>query len=387
MLILVDSLRADMPWAGYPRDIAPNLTALEKTCASYTRGYSTSSYTAKSVAAALSGQYPSTLKRSGFFFTKYPASDLFFPELLKAAGVYTLATHGHMYMAKGRNGLDQGFDDWRVVAGLSFDAQTDNSVTSDKMTALAMEQLQAVPADKRFFLYAHYMDPHDVYHKHKESPDFGKKRRDLYDSEVFYTDLYLGKLLDWAKQQAWWKDTVLIVSADHGEAFGEHKMYRHAFELWEMLVHVPLMVCGPGIEAHHIDTPRGSVDLAPTILELEGVPADPVMVGKSLVPELRGAEPEARPVLLDLPADSNNPERRALIDGDLKLLVFGNDYRFDLYDVVQDPGETDNLAKKRPDDLARMKALYEQVWTPLHKVKPYGGNKLEGGGTANGPSD
>ncbi len=387
LLIVVDSLRADMPWAGYPRDIAPNLTALEKTCSSYTHGYSTSSYTAKSVAALLSGKYPSELKRSGYFFTKYPESNLFFPELLQAAGVTTLATHGHMYLRKGSSGLEQGFDDWRIVDGLTFDAQTDNHVTSDKMTPLAIEQLEKVPEGKRFFHYLHYMDPHDKYIRHKESPDFGKKNRDRYDSEVFFTDLWIGKLLEYARAKPWWKDTVVIVTADHGEAFGEHNRYRHAFELWDMLTHVPMFFCGPGIEARHIDTPRGSVDIAPTVLELMGVSAENDFVGKSLVPELRGKPAEPRPVLLDLPPDSNNPERRALIDGDMKLLVFGNDYRFDLYDLKSDPGETKNLAKTDPEELARMKAIYQKLWGAIPKVKPYGGNALEGGGTANGPSE
>lgn len=387
MLILVDSLRADMPWAGYPREIAPNLTALEKTCTSYTRGYSVSSYTAKSVAAALSGKYPSTLKRSGYFFTKYPESNLFFAELLSKAGVHTMSTHGHMYMRRGNTGFDQGFADWRIVEGLSFDAQTDNHITSHKMTPLVISQLDAAPKDKPFFLYAHYMDPHDVYNVHSDGPIFGKKNRDKYDSEVFFTDKHIGKLLDHARKQPWWDKTVVIVSADHGEAFGEHKMFRHAFELWEMLVRVPLMICGPGIEARRLDVPRSGIDLAPTILELLGVTADSDFAGTSLVPELRGGAAPARPVLLDLPADSNNPERRALVDGDYKLLVFGNDWRFDLYDVRQDPGETKDLAKAMPDKLAELKAKYRAVWDPLRKVKPYGGNKLEGGGVASGPKD
>src|SRR5262245_5243170 len=266
-----------------------------------------------------------------------------------------MATHSHMYMKKGTNGLDQGFADWRVVDGITFDAQTDNHITSDKMTPLAIEQLKAVPGGKQFFAYMHYSDPHDIYKKHKESPDFGNKLRDRYDSEVFFTDLWLGKLFEFMKQQAWWEKTILIVSADHGEAFGEHNAYRHAFELWEMLVRVPLMVCGPGIQARRIDVPRGSVDLAPTVLELAGVSAENDFVGKSLVSELRGATADPRPVLLDLPADSNNPERRALIDGTWKLLVFGSDFRFDLYDLENDPGESKNLAKQDPEKLASMK--------------------------------
>jgi hypothetical protein len=69
----------------------------------------------------------------------------------------------------------------------------------------------------------------------------------------------------------------------------------------------------------------------------------------------------------------------------VKLLVFGNDWRFDLYDLESDPGETKNLAKTNPSELLRMKTAYLKAWAPLAKVKPYGGNVLEGGGTANGP--
>ena len=384
LLIFVDSMRADMPWAGYERKIAPNLTKLESESISYTRGYSLSSYTAKSVAGMLSGKYPSSLIRSGFFFTKYPDSNLFFPELLSQAGVHTMAGHAHMYMKRG-NGMDQGFADWRVVEGIKFDNTTDRHVTSHKLTPMAIEQLKALPAGKQFFMYLHYMDPHDQYVKHKESPDWGKKARDRYDSEMFYTDLWIGKLLEFCEGQPWWKDTAVIVSADHGEAFGEHKMYRHAFELWNMLTHVPFFFRVPGAEPRRIDTPRGHIDIAPTVMDLMGQPKNEEFVGESLVPEMFGAEAKPRPVLMDLPADSNNPERRALVSGKYKLLVFGRDWRFDLYDLDADPGEKKDLDKTDKPKLEEMKALYEKVWGAVPKVKPYGGNKLMGGGRASGP--
>jgi len=384
LLILVDSMRADMPWAGYERPIAPNLTELEKQSVSYTRGYALSSYTAKSVAGVLSGKYPSALKRSGFFFTKYPDSNLFFPELLASAGVHTLSAHAHAYMNRG-NGLDQGFADWKVVSGITFDAQTDNHVTGQKLTPLVTSQLDAVPNDKRFFAYVHYMDPHDQYMKHSEAPSWGNKARDSYDQEIFYTDLWIGKLLEYCRSKPWWEHTAVIVTADHGEAFGEHGLYRHAFAVWNMLTHVPLFFRVPGAEPRHIDEPRSHLDIAPTVLELMGVSAENDFAGKSLVPELFGATPEPRPVIIDLPADSNNPEHRALIQGDYKLMVFGNDLRFELYNLKTDPGEKDNLAKTDPERFAQMKTLYSEVWSKVPRVKPYGGNKLTGGGVADGP--
>jgi choline-sulfatase len=387
LLILVDSMRADMPWAGYPRQIAPNLTALEKESVSYTRGYAISSYTAKSVAGLLSGKYPSSLKRSGYFFTRYPPSNLFFPELLEQAGMHTMSGQAHMYM-KPESGLAQGFSVWKVVDGITFDNKTDNHVTSQKLTPLAIDMLEAMPKDKRFFMYLHYMDPHDQYIKHKEAPDFGNKARDRYDSEMFYTDLWIGKLLDYMKAQPWWERTTVIVSADHGEAFGEHKIFRHAFELWDVLTQVPLFIRAPGATPRRIDVPRSAIDLAPTVLELAGVQAEHDFVGKSLVAEIYGAaEPESRPVILDLPADSNNPERHALIAGKYKLYVFERGWRKDLYDLEKDPGETTNLAKKEPEKFSEMVALWEKLWAEVPKVKPYGGNKLIDGSMASGPSN
>lgn len=383
LLLLVDSMRADMPWSGYPRAIAPNLTALEKESVSYTRAYAVSSYTAKSVAAVLSGKYPSTLFRSAPFFTRYPDSNLFLAELLQASGAYTASAHAHMYMRRGV-GFDQGFDKWELVDGITFDNKTDNHVTSHKLTPLAIELLDAKPADKPFFMYLHYMDPHDVYVKHKEA-DFGPKLRDRYDSEMFYTDLWIGKLLDYMKSKSWWDETVVIVSADHGEAFGEHHMHRHAFELWNVLTQVPLFFRIPGVPGRRIDTPRSHVDIAPTVLELMNTKAENDFVGVSLVDELRGAEAKPRPVLLELPEDTNNPERRALISGDYKLLVFESGWRTDLYNLKDDPGETKNLAKEQPEKLAELKREFDAEWSKLQRVKPYGGNKLRSGGTATGP--
>lgn len=383
LLLLVDSMRADMPWAGYGRDIAPNLTALEKESVSYTRGYSVSSYTAKSVAAVLSGKYPSMLYRSAPFFTRYPEGNLFLAELLQSAGVYTASAHAHMYLKRGV-GLDQGFDAWEVVDGITFDNKTDNHVTSNKLTPLAIKLLQAKPVDKPFFMYLHYMDPHDVYVKHEEA-DFGNKARDRYDSEIFYTDLWIGKLLDYMKSQPWWKETVVIVSADHGEGFGEHNSYRHAFELWNMLTHVPLFFHIPDVEGRRIDTPRSHVDVAPTVLDLMNVEAKNDFVGVSLKDELMGAPAKERPVLLDLPKDTNNPERRAIIYGDYKLLVFENGWRTDLYNLETDPEEKTNLAKEQPEKLAEMRSLFDAEWGKYQRILPFGGNDLRGGGKATGP--
>ena len=386
LLLTIDSLRADMPWTTYDRPIAPHMTALAKRSTVYTNAYSVSSTTAKSLPALLTGRYPSSLYRSGWFFAGYTKSVVFFPEILQDKGIRTMAGQAHMYFGRGKN-LDQGFDEWELVPGLTFNAQTDKHVTSAKLTDLAIELIKKPENDgKQFFAWFHYMDPHDEYVKHEESPDFGKNNRDRYDSEVFYTDLHIKRLLDFCKTQPWWEQTAVIISADHGEAFGDHDMYKHAFEVWEVLTRVAMIIYVPGAKAQVIDQRRSHIDLAPTILDLMQVEGHrETFVGQSLLEEIYGREePKTKDVLLDLPEDSHNPPRQSLLSGDYKITAHGK-YNFFLYNLKEDPNETKNLAKKEPEQLKRMKKLFQERWGEIDQVRPFGGMKLRGGRKAMGP--
>ena len=386
LFISVDSLRADMPWAGYERPIAPYLTELSKKAVVYENHRSVSSYTAQTVAAWLSGRYASTLYRTGVFFTGYAKSNVFFTEALQDKGIGTIGLHAHMYFSRGK-GLEQGFDAFEVVKGITFDAQTDNHVTSEKMTTRMIELLKMPEhTSKQFFAWAHYMDPHDQYKKHAESPDFGNKNRDRYDSEVWFTDYWIGKLVDFAKQQPWWGKTALILSSDHGEAFGEHGMYKHAFDVWEVLVRVPLMVIAPGAEPRRISEPRTHIDIAPTIMDLMGQKPLDGFLGQSLVPEIYGAPAEPREVIvLELAEDSHNPHRRAIIKGDYKYTVYDTGYKTMLFNLKEDPGEEKDLSKDEPEKLEEMKSLFEKTFEAIPSVRPYGGATLKSGKSANGP--
>jgi len=379
LVLSIDSMRSDMPWNGYPRDIAPNMTAFEKASVSYTRHYAVSSYTAMSVGGFLSGRYPSELQRSGYFFSAYPEEVLFFPELLQKAGVRTLSAQAHFYFSKQKAGFHQGFDVYEIVPGISADNTTDKNVTSPQHLELAMKML----SDKAntagtFFAFFHFLDPHDMYMTHEGIESFGKKARDLYDGEMKFTDQHVGKLLDFVKQQDWGKRTAIIITADHGEAFGEHKMYRHGFEVWDVLSHVPLMIQAPGAAPRRIDEPRSSIDLAPTILELTGTPAENSLSGQSLVPELYGAKPEPRDVIVDLPRTSDNDRRRALIHDRYKLIAYGDEDGFDLFDIVADPGEKKDIKREQKEIFEQMKARYQDRSASMREVCPKMTQKLKG---------
>jgi arylsulfatase A-like enzyme len=155
-------------------------------------------------------------------------------------------------------------------------------------------------------------------------------------------------------------------------------MHRHGFELYETLVRVPLLIQAPGAPPHPIDVPRSAIDLAPTILEMTGTPAEPSFEGKSLVPEVYGKPAEERDVLLDLPRTSDNDRRRALIHGHYKILAYGDDFGFELFDLAADPLETKDLRREDKATFEAMKKLYKATVKQLKDICPRHTERLKG---------
>jgi arylsulfatase A-like enzyme len=162
-------------------------------------------------------------------------------------------------------------------------------------------------------------------------------------------------VLDHVAEQPWAKDTAIIVTADHGEAFGDHGMAWHGREIWESLIRVPLVIYVPGIEPRKVAEKRSHIDLAPTILDLAGVPlpeAPGELQGESLLADVlapNDAEHEERDVLIDMPKGPFNDPRRAIITGKspgTKLIHFGALY-YNLFDLTEDPGEKNDLSKDK----------------------------------------
>jgi arylsulfatase A-like enzyme len=374
LLVSIDSLRADMPWNGYERPIAPRLTELVKTRGvQYTHAYSLSSYTSMSLGGFLGGKLPGELNRDGYFFGTYSTkNNLFFPEVLKAAKIRTVSAHAHGYFS--RANFDQGFDAWEIVPNLIWNGQTDENSSGPQLEAIAEKLLSDPAMDAgRFFAWFHFLDPHDQYLSHP-GIDWGKTTRDKYDGEVTYVDQAIGKLLDFVASKPWAGRTAIIITADHGEFFGEHSRYRHGFELWEPAVRVPLIFVLPDAKAtgtpRKIDVPRGAIDMAPTILDLFGLPPTPEFEGKSLVPELYGAEPVPRDIGIDLPATSNNDRRRAFIHGKYKLIASGpTDAMLQVFDIEADPEEKIPV---RGEAAAEVIRLYKDYVKTLKDVAPFG---------------
>lgn len=387
ILITVDTLRSDLGYAGYKRPISPNIDALAARSTVFDNAYGLASYTGKAIGPMLIGKYGSETNRNWGHFNKFTEADTFVAQRLSSAGVRTLGVHAHRYF-DAWGGLERGFDVIDFSAAPPKDApwDVDTRATSAQLTDAAIGLLEKPESsDKRFFMWVHYLDPHADYLRH-EGIDFGSAPRDLYDGEVAFTDKQIGRLLDAIDKSAFGKRTAIIFTSDHGEAFGEHDMFRHGFEVWEVLVRVPLIVYVPGAKGRRIGARRSTIDVVPTILELmkiasPGRPEDRTTTdfvsGNSLVSDVfakEGVAPPSRDIFIDMPAGPYNDARRALIHEDMKLIV-SNEARFDLFDLGSDPGEQVNLAKSDKDGLTKMKDRYAALKAWLREVKVTGQRK------------
>ncbi len=373
LFVTIDTLRADLGYLGNPRNLSPSLDALAKQSVVFERAYSLASYTGKSMGPLLIGKYASELEGGFSHFNKYTQKETFVQQRLQTAGVRTLSVQGYWYFFKDA-GFERGFDVIDSSAAPKVAAiEGDRSSNSDEQCDAAIKLLSAPELEKqRFFMWMHLVDPHAEYAPHPEH-DFGSKPRDRYDGEVAFVDGHLGRVLAALEKSPFGARTAVIVTSDHGEAFGEHGMIRHGFELWEELVRVPLIVKVPGVAPRRVTARRSAIDVVPTLLDLFGLPFAPrsgsdFLSGQSLLPDLvrsAGAVDVERPVFIDMARGPYNAERQALIERDLKLTV--SDGRvLGLYDLAADPAEKHDLAA----DKARLQPMREALAGLKSQLRP-----------------
>jgi arylsulfatase A-like enzyme len=281
--------------------------------------------------------------------------------------------------------MTQGMDEWdtSAIPGAG-QGESDTSITSPELTDAAIKLLgKPENTGGRFFMWVHYFDPHAEFMPHKDAPAelkpddqkaAGWGLRWMYDGEVWFTDKHLGRLLEYIESQPWGAKTIVAITADHGEAIVEHNMTYHGFELWEQLVHVPLVVYVPGARPHHVPQKRGHIDVVPLLLDLMRVPipGKSEISGESMIADVLAKEGDTldeRDVYIDMPVGPNNGQRRALIRGPspgLKLInIQGNQYQ--LFDLATDPGELDDIASDK-SRLAPMVEAFQAKKATLKEI-------------------
>jgi arylsulfatase A-like enzyme len=365
VLLTIDTVRADVMLDA--RHVAPNLERLAQRSVVYTHAYAPASYTGKSVGPFMIGKNSSETQRDYSHFNAF-RKERFIQQRLQGAGIGTISVQGYWYFCLPPYGFERGFDVLNCTAspGQGY-VEGDRSTNADKQADQLIAQLsKPAVVSKQFFLWSHFTDPHAEYVTHSGF-DFGNDSKGKYLGEVAFVDHELGRIFDAISASSIADRTAIIVTSDHGEAFGEHGMVRHGFELWEPLIRVPLIVYVPQGKPRRVDVRRSIIDLVPTILDLMGAPAASgegmdFVSGQSMARELLEPDeiaPELRHIFVDMSAGPNNAERQAYISGNLKLIA-SNGRPLGLYDLASDPGEGHDLLEQeglRSKVLAEFKAL------------------------------
>jgi hypothetical protein len=222
-------------------------------------------------------------------------------------------------------------------------------------------------AAQRWFLWVHYYDPHASYEPHAEVASFGTSPMDLYDGEIRFTDLHLGRLFDELRAKGLYDKTVVVITGDHGEGFGEHGIERHGYHLYAAQTKVPFIVRVPGLPARHTRTPAGHVDILPTLVDLAGGSANVEMMGESLVPVLAGPAGDRPRTIFQQLSYENDHELRAAVDGTCHVIYnISPDTSWETYRVDRDPGETEDVTG---DDCDDTRAALER-WYDVSTVPP-----------------
>jgi len=363
LLITIDSFRWNVPgFMGYERDTTPNLDALVKRGGTvYERAYALGSYTGQAVPPMLTGKYASELHRTDRHEVRIYKDETFAAEQICGDRVRCSGVLSH-FLFRPLFAWNQGFQDWEVVTGAPPGApHSDHQYSAHNVTDQALKWLkQPEKTAGRFWLWVHYMEPHKEYLRHRGFEKFGDDRRAMYDHEVLFADHHVGRLLDYFFSLPAAERTVVIVTGDHGEAFGEHGRMTHGKELWEEIIRVPLAVVGPGVASKRIARQTSLIDLYPTILDLFGVEVPEGIHGRSLLPDwVEGQELPERPVIADQPKNPYYETRRVFIADGWKLHHLPDTGSWRLYRVTDDYERGDSLVDAEPERFAEIKAAYE----------------------------
>jgi arylsulfatase A-like enzyme/Tfp pilus assembly protein PilF len=353
LLVTLDTTRADrMGFLGSTRGLTPSLDALARDAVVFTRAYSQAPITTVSHATILTGTFP-PLHKVNDFGSPLPAGVPYLADLFKAQGYRTGAFVGSLILDPKSGtapGFDRGFDVYDAGYRLRRPGE-DRFQTierrGDEVVARATRWISEsqIPNPKSpWFVWVHLYDAHDPY-----DPPADLKQKfatAAYDGEIAGVDRAVGRLLQSAP------GAIVAVTADHGEALGDHQEETHGVFLYDAVLHVPLAIRLPDRRgaAHRVTTRVRLADVAPTMVEAAGLRVPSAMQGESLIPLVEAkanGKTEDRPVY----SETEYP-RRAF--GWSPLTSWRND-RFlmiraptpELYDLVTDPGATRNLADTR----------------------------------------
>ncbi|MCB1009311.1 MAG: sulfatase [Acidobacteria bacterium] len=397
IVILIDALRADhVGLDGSTLGATPSIDRLGPDSIWFERAFAQASWTRPSVPSLLTGLYPSEhglvdFVESGREVTGAALAEevTTLAEGMHAAG-YRTALVGYQSQLSPKFGTAQGFDFYN-----------NNTRTPDRIQSRFFEWVDEAP-DRPFFAYLHYLDIHWPYCPPEET--FGRfysgpSQLDLcadwrglrerlrsgetvldaedrkllaarYTEELAALDQALGLLFDELERRGMMDETLIVLTADHGEELYERGGIEHGHTMHEELLRVPYIWKLPRSWSAARGEPSDALveirSTLPTLFDLAGQPLPPEVSAPSLVPWLAGHPPKPSPV--DAVFAEANGMFSARTDR-WKLIATPAQDRYELYDLGEDPAERHDLAAERPEELAEMKRLLRRWKAGLHPVR------------------
>jgi len=420
VVVLVDALRPDhLSCYGYGRPTGSRLNEFAEQSVLFTSAFSASSCTVSSIPSIITGLYPS-LHRTGVDgnLTTLSADVPTIAEVLNRSGYCTVGFNTNPLVC-GKHGYSRGYSCYydlfpektniKIPATIEYSWQgvtkrenvefTQPYVCSGDLTKQVGAWLDANERQP-FFMWLHYMDTHapylprqphfsrfsadkpkaevvrfvrqlnsiyDVLHRDQDriSPLDRQLIMDCYDSEIAYFDSMFGRLLDCFQKHGLLENTLLIVTADHGEEFWEHQRWGHYVRMFDINLRVPLILRYPQLHSSNkiLSQQVRNIDIFPTILEILNLNSDCRMSGVSLLPCIRD-EYMAAPLpvvaegggVIQLLTKTNTDRMYALRTPEWKYIKNTTHPQLQLYDLQNDPQETSDLSAEPFAD-ATMKAL------------------------------
>ncbi|HEY8926397.1 MAG TPA: sulfatase-like hydrolase/transferase, partial [Polyangia bacterium] len=275
LIITIDALRGDrLGVAGYSRpdekgrSLTPNLDALARRGAYFRRVWSQAPNTPRSFPSILTSQTPSGVKwdKPRVNYPNLLESNHTFFEDLRAAGLTPIGIFSHFYFTADR-GISKAFKEWSNE-GAGTIAESNKDIASPRIVPKVIARLKKAAASKeRFVLWTHLFEPHSSYMTHKEFPSSGASGpaglMEKYDHEIAYVDSWVGKVLAALESTGLAKKTAVVIMADHGEAWGEHKFFFHGQDLFDEQLRIPLIIAVPGREPVTSEEPVAAYDVGP----------------------------------------------------------------------------------------------------------------------------
>ena len=360
LLISIDTIRPDRLSCYSTKYVqTPQIDALAAKGVVFERAFAHNPITLPSHANILLGVTPPSHGVHDNSKFKVREDFLTLAEYLKDKGYSTGAFIG-AFPLDSRFGLNQGFDVYdesypsRLGTMLSFPERDAGQVIQAARGWLEKQ-------NSRWFLFVHVWDPHVPYHP--PLPFSETFKDDLYSGEVAYVDSELGKLFDYLESKELVKNTLIVLTGDHGEALGEHGELTHGYFAYSSTLWIPLIMAGPGIEPGRAVEAVCHVDIFPTICDALGTEKPPFLQGVSLLPLMKGKKIEKRAIYfesLDPFYNMGCAPLRGFIESKKK---FFDSPRPEFYDLERDFNEERNLVQeiKLEGYQKRLKDLIEEL--------------------------